>query len=185
MDKLQEVYFIAAEIIIQMEEWMKRRDKKRTRLTYKKADQPRLLRLRTWSMRHHLPITEILDLLVPVLKERILYKSKYGFEIPVKVLTGAAAGRILRYEIAKRYDGNEHILAWREMERERQLRAERIEELEGIPLKPRLHEAMPENETVSEYVDHYTQSVMQNRQRERQAAGERWRRRKKYRNSPW
>jgi len=184
MDKLGEVFFIAGEIIILMEDWMKRRDKKRTVLRFKKDDKVRLLKLRTWSLRYHVSITEILDMIVPPLLEQVRYKS-YGFGMPIRVLTGKSARRILSYQIDKRYPGQENLLVWKEAEREKQLRDEKLEELEGIPLKAKVHAALVDADSVEDYMDKYTDQIMQKREMERKAVSQKWRRRKRYRGNPW
>lgn len=186
MDKrLAEVYFIAGEIAIQMEDWMRKRDGYRTKLRFTKEDKVRLLRLRTWAMRHKIPIAEILDLVMPVLTERSKWKKKYGFDITIRVLTGQASKKVLNFQLNKRYPGGENLAIWNEQEREIQLFAEKAEVLEGIPVKPKLTPVIREDEDMEEYMVRYTKSVEAARESERRATSQKWRRRKNYRGNPW
>jgi hypothetical protein len=185
MTKLGEVYFIAGEITIEMEQWLERQTGKHSQLRFKKEDQVRLLKFRTWSMRYKISIAEILDITVPLLKEHLKHiVQRYGIGVPIKVLTGPGALSMLRSALERKYPGDEHLLAWREAERDRQLRAERIEKLDGLPLKPKLHAPMS-GETLEEYIDNYSQLAINKRREERRAASQRWRRRKSYRGNPW
>lgn len=182
---LSEVYFLAGEIAIQMEAWMKKRDGYRTKLRFKPEDKVRLLRLKTWSMRHHISIAEILDMVMPVLTERSKWKKKYGFDITVRVLTGAASKKVLNFQLNKRYPAGENRAIWQEQEREAQLYAEKIDALEGMEVKPNLTPVIRADETTEEYMERYTKSVERARAIERKAVSQKWRRRKNYRNNPW
>ena len=164
---------------------MRKRDGYRTRLRFTKEDRVRLLRLRTWSMRHHISIAEILDMVMPVLTERSKWKKKYGFDITIRVLTGNASKKVLNFQLTKIYPSGENIAIWKEQEREAQLLAEKVDAMEGIPVQPRLTPVMRPDEDTDDYMKRYTKSVEAARSDERKAVSQRWRQRKNYRNNPW
>lgn len=121
-----------------MSMWVRMRDGKDVPLHLSKADQLRLLKYRTWMFRYYLPVQEILDLTIPILRQQIrrkYVKRKYvrGLGVSVAALTGAGAERILQEQIRKTYPDSEHITIWRERERDRQLAVERAESLGGMP----------------------------------------------------
>jgi hypothetical protein len=117
---MKELLAQANQIQAELANWLKKKQgKKLVRVNYKILDAIQLLRLKVWAQRHYLELTEVFDILIPVLQSRV--KVKYaGLGISVKALTGPAAYRILCEEITKLYPANEHIMLWK-LKRQKQL----------------------------------------------------------------
>lgn len=124
-------------------------------------------------------------MIVAPMMERVRFKKKYGFDLTIKVLTGHAARKMLHFQISKAYPDDEHIHIWREHERQYQLQQEKIEAMEGIPLKPRLYALKRADETVDEFIERYSRDAAKDRDFFRKAAAQKWRRRMRYRGNPW
>jgi hypothetical protein len=80
------------------------------------AERYRLYALRVWELRYHLPLSEILTVLVTAWKNSALHKTKQWekkmpFGVPVTVLTGKKSEVILLDHIRKTYPLNEHVSA--------------------------------------------------------------------------
>lgn len=170
-----------------VEQWIKTRDEKSTvQLYFSQENKYRLLILRSWSLQYKLTITEILDMVMKPLRRHIaknpyFKNKKMLLGVSVKTLTSAAAERIIREKIERRYPGNEHIAIWRRQERKVQLEREEREENDG-ELERR---GLPKAGDLSEYAQLYRRSIRRQRLQLQKEEDADWRRRKAYRDNPW
>lgn len=147
----------------------------------------RLCRLQVWSWRHRVSIEEILSLVLPYLRKTVGtdQKQRYGLGVSVATLTGKTGEVILVEALAKKYPGNEHVDRWRQIEQERQLRAEQMEETDGLAVRaPKLVSIM-EADSVEDYLKRYTQRIRMARKQFRDTQADPERKRKAYRGNPW
>lgn len=179
----------ANEVAAIIEQWVRVRDKKSIRLSFKKEDQVRLLRLCTWEFRYKLPIGDILDFVMPVLRSRVrrvraVKKASWGLGVSVRSLVGPGAKRILEEQIEQLFPGGEHIRIWRDQERSRQLAVEQAEETDGVAVR---QAPMPftvlDSPTVEEFIAGYRARIA--RARGSMLSYSKTRARKPYRGNPW
>ena len=185
---LAAVWGMAAEISREVEKWLLDHDKIEVWLKLKPEDQARLLRLRVWSLRFGVPVSEIMDIVVPPLRAAMdlkRYRKRYGIGFPVSILCGRTAEKILTTIIGRRYPNGEQHAALREFLREQQLDAERLEELDGLTPKQNPVQSLLSAESLTDYVESYAREVMSVRARNRTEGSAKWRRRKRYRGNPW
>lgn len=79
-------------------------------------DQLRLLTLRTWSLKYHLPVEEILKVLIGYWSKRFERgnkKGKKGLGCKIGTLCGDVSESILKTYIQKQYPGGENVTAWK------------------------------------------------------------------------
>lgn len=190
MNSVAQLWAYSLQITSTITRWVEVHDKKHTILTYSKIDQLKLMTLRTWELRYRLPVYEILDLVVPVL--RVVVKGHLrrkkplaGLRVPVSTLTGVAAERILLDQIAKKFPDAQHIGIWRAEERERQLRRERLVESEGITIRQLGTVTLLSSQSVGGYIDAYKKQVHAKRVEEATELANKDRKRKSYRFNPW
>ena len=184
------VWRYAADIQEIIRQWLQLRDgRKDPVLRYKPADLVRLVRLRTWMMRHRLTIFEILDLLVLELRarfSRINRKTKMtgGLRISINTLTSHGAERVLKEMIAKTYPDNEHINIWRERERDRQMAAEMAEEMGNMVEAPEKKLKLVDFDSPVDFVKRYEKRLERQRRVE-MAASDPSRKKRAYRWNPF
>ena len=173
---------LTARVQSEIADWIERRDGVRARLHLKKADVLRLLRLRVWGMRYYTGIGEILDFVLPVLRKKVRGRTHGGLGVSVSTLTGVVAEQILKDRLSERYPDNAHIMAWREAERLRQLRAERDEETGGVTVRVKEMPTMLEVGDVAAYSRKYADMVQAARKGNMVPS---WRKKRNYRGNPW
>jgi hypothetical protein len=184
--KLVALWAIANEITQEIERWLRVRDSKDLRLRFSPADQARLLKLRLWSYRYQVPIFQILDFVMPVLRYMTkVQKKSFGLGINIRTLTSYGTERILSKEIEKAYPDDEHKVAWRDMLQRQQLDAEQQEETEGLTARGGRYHNVLDASTVEAYVADYRSRVVSRRITYRQSVAAEWRRRRNYRFNPW
>jgi hypothetical protein len=187
---VSEVWAEANKIINQISRWVESHDGSKPFINYKPIDQVRLLTLKTWELRYHLPILEILDLLVPPLRKHIAKrpgkKKKYnGLGVSIVTLCSHGAEEILQRAIEKKYPDSEHVSIWRSTTRDRQLKAEKIEALEGLSARVSRPSSILDYDLVSEFSADYCASVDKKRLEHTNALLDPKRKRKRYRFNPW
>jgi len=170
-----------------VQDWILHHDGVEVRLALKQLDRIRLLRLRTWELQTRLDLFEILDIIVPPIREHSKGQLKrteavYGLGTSVASITGSLALQILSTIIERTYPDNEHLAFWREAERDRQLAAELADACDG---QVRERKTMQDFDSIESYTTYYSQLVARERQRNALEESARWRRRKAYRNNPW
>ncbi len=182
---------MANSTIADLECWL-RRGGKSVRLNLPPKSQAQLLRLQVWSIRYYLSVTEILDLIMPVLLSQIHRpKRSHGLGVSVGLLISDKTEHILQVEINRRYRELEHIKIAKTQEQERQLRAEQIEELEGLPAREHYMGTIavdmdgPISRSIDKFVVGYTQHALAKRSSYQTQLHAKWRTRKAYRNNPW
>jgi hypothetical protein len=184
--EVTELWRRSNEIQSAIEQWIQDHDGKHVPVRYKRADQIKLLKFRTWQLRYKLSIPEILNLIVWVLRTKMLGRGKgYGLGVSVRTLVGQGSERILQEEIAKFYPANEHIAMWRDQERERQIEAERNEDLDGMASTNGKVPTLMECDTVDKYIARYKKKILHSRQVHEVEVTKTSRRRKAYRGNPW
>lgn len=167
-----------------IEHWVEMRDDKHLRLFLSRADKLRLLKLRTWCMRYKLSLSEVLDLIVPVLRKTGAYRpGPKSFGIRMSALTGDTSCRILEDRVLLLYPEGANVSVWRERERERQLQAERDEASDGVAVREQ-HATLLACDSIESFVGCYSRQVTARRVSERDSTA-RWRKRRKYRGNPW
>jgi hypothetical protein len=178
-----------------VQDWVNQKRKHKVQLRYGQADAARLLKLKVWELLYKVEVTEILDLIVPILRgqrnnlPKGLARKRIGLlGVSVPALTGQAAERILQTELRKRYPEGEQEGYWQEQQREEDiLREEALKEQEGdLPVysKDKGMSLLNYN-SVTEFVKQYDQRVEAERDRFNKAYHQKWRRRKRYRDNPW
>ena len=190
MTPRRQLLFAGHKVAVEIQAWLRANGQHKVvyNIThFKLADQLRLLRFRTWSLVYKVDIGEILDIVVPVLRS---YHSSYrptgrGLGMTLGTLTGKMAEDVLRKELERRYPQNENVEVWREEERDRQLYAERMEELDGAAPRETVRGTMQDAALDPGYVDRYAKVVLAARERLRKEQDARWRTRKSYRGNPW
>lgn len=141
----------------------------------------RLFKLKVWSEKYRLSLTELFSILVPVCMR--LKVMRHRQRLPVVLLTGSLAKKLLAKAIKSRYPHGENLLLWQEQERERQLLVERERDFEGVQLRddtPKLLEC----ESVEEFLTKYDRSIKKEKSALDKALTQTWRL-KRYRNNPW
>jgi hypothetical protein len=177
------------DMVFLLQKWLQRRQAKPVLVQYNFTDSVRLLKLRVWELHYKVEIPEILDLIVPVLlKTRAPAKQskKPGLGISVAALTGPGAEKILAEELRKRYPDGSHRNYWREQRREEDILRERQHQ-EGADTI--VHKSKGSSllyyRSVKEYQQQYDAQVEQEREEFNRAYGQKWRKRKRYRDNPW
>ena len=184
--EVTELWRRSNEIQSAIERWIQDNDQKHVPVRYKRADQIKLLKFRTWQLRYLLSVPEILNLVVPVLRGQMLGRGKgYGLGIGVRTLVGRGAERILQEEIVKFYPANEHIAMWRDNERERQIASERNEDLDGMESVSSKVPTLMDCDTVDQFISRYKKKILHSRQVHEVEVTKSSRRRKAYRSNPW
>ena len=180
------IFGVANEVAAEIDAWAQRADGKDRRLAYRQDRLLRLTRLRVWSIRYRVPIGEILDLVMPILRARIhRQNAKYGLGVSIPALTGNGAEEILRKELHKRYPDGEQYKIWKEQTQEHQLAVEEKDEADGLTLRSSGVKSVGEAASISHYLDSYRQRVLGRRKQLRKALDSKWRSRKAYRGNPW
>jgi len=173
-------------VLGEIEHWLELRDGISFTCRYKRVDQLKLLQLYGWELKYKLPIVEILDMIVPVLRALIRSKKKYrGLGLMVRSLVGDGAENILKKEIAKLYPHGEHIQIWKSRERDLHLEREVKDDLEGVEQKDAAFKGILGYESVQIYLARYKRRVDIARKRELKASLSNRRKRKAYRWNCW
>ena len=171
-------YRFAAEIYNALCDWVLTTYKAQMRLTT--SNQLRLLAFRTWSLRYKLPYAELFGLLIPKLREMFVLNPKSAMGVGAPFLVCRRSEAILEKAILEKYPQFEHLDAWREREKERQLAVEHAIALGGLQEKDNQLNVWDDN-----YVERYLASVRAKREERAKEENSKWRRVRKYRNSPW
>jgi hypothetical protein len=174
-----------------IEDWLEERQGIYTDLHCTQSDLLRLLRLEVWARRHRVSVQEVLEIVVPGVREAV--RSKYpkmkfktGLGVKISSLTGEYARNMLATQIERRYPEGEQYTLWRERERALQLRREEDDEMMGLQRREREVPTLLEFDSADEYVAAYTKNVLRKRTMMQDALGEAWRRRKNYPGgNPW
>ena len=169
-------------VTIELEHWLERNGRSSHYLRLKPLDGVRLLRLRVWATRHYLTVSQVLDMIMPVIRSRTGRVKSAGIGTTIGNLTGQAAYRILREEIAKRYPDEEHVELWREEEQNKHIAIEREAETGGLPVRHKSHSPL-DYESIAEYVAQYKKSIATSNTLRTSLSSEQ--RRKPYRWNPW
>jgi hypothetical protein len=166
--------------------WLEAREGKSIYGKFKRIDILRMVKLQVWSWRYRLEIEEILDLVVPYLRDTVTtkQKKKYGLGCSIASLTGDGSEKILVNAIAQEYPDGEHKYAWRQREQQRQLEAERLEESDGLVVKERAPRGILDFDSVEEFLQYSARRVERIRRKRSAEYGPK-RRSKKYRGNPW
>ena len=176
----------AMKIAVEIQNWIRSRDRIDVYLNFNRADQLKLLKLRTWEQVYKVSLFEIMDIIVePIRVHSNLRRRRYGLGTSVASLTGYHAERILATIIGRKYPAGENVGLWREAERDRQMRAEKIDELDGMEPREEKRQGILRMVLVDSFVENYVRSVIQRRDKMIAESGARWRRRKAYRDNPW
>ena len=184
--EVAELWRYSNEIQSAISRWIEDNDHKHVHLHYKRVDQIRLLRLRTWQLRYKLSITEILNLIVQPLRNQMTGRGhNYGLGIGVRSLVGHKAEQILQDELNREYPNHEHLALWADQERERQIEAERAEDLDGIVSKSNRTPTLLQFDTPEQFISVYKKRVQHSRQVHETEVTKASRKRKAYRFSPW
>lgn len=184
MSRLSQLWNAANELGAEVQSWLTSRAEKQVFLKFSRVDQIRLLKLRTWRFRYYLPVSEILDMIVPVLRSRIKNKKRVSaLGVPVLTLTGHGAERILQEEIKKRYPASEHIEAWKDRERDSQLEAEQNEG-DDLPAASGSSLGILQANSPEAFVEAYKRRITNYREEQRIQMLQEFRK-KPYRANPW
>lgn len=182
------VWSTAQEVVADIEHWLRVYENKTLFIRFKQADLLRLTRLKVWSYRYRISVSEILSLILPYLRKtlRTETKKRYGLGVTIAALTGSGAEKILIEAIRQKYPSDEHIAEWREAERTRQLEAEAREERGGLEQK---HISGPisllEADSAEKFLQSYSKRIITRRDRLRAAYSDPERKKLPYRSNPW
>ncbi|MDE2100618.1 MAG: hypothetical protein KGL39_25465 [Patescibacteria group bacterium] len=173
-DGIDAFYRYTWELQKTLQEWLLEHDGREVPLHLRDENRCRLIQLRTWSLRYHLPVKQILSMVMRPLRKGAKTRGRIDYAIGVSfnALLGTAAERIIKEKIERRYPRDEHIALWRQRERRAQLRREAADAGES---------PQPLPGTIEEYVE----QADGNRRLIQIAETEAWRKRKNYRNNPW
>ena len=170
----------------QIDRWIERHDSQRSYTVAAGLDQARLLRLRTWELRYHVRIPEILDLIVPSLRHQMSRPPRPGsLGVSVRALVGHAAEDMLKDAILRRYPAGEQQGIWRTREQDKQVALEYKEECDGLGQQRKPVAGPMAFETVAQFAQQYQVQLGRRLADHRKAASEVWRKRKHYRGNPW
>lgn len=184
--EVAELWKRANELVAELETWIASHDGRSLRLSVSEDDQVRLLKLRTWMFRYHLPVNEILDILIPLLRDRVKRKKiSHRLGVAIRTLTGHGAEEMLVVELNRKYPGGEHVHAWKEAERERQLEVEQLEMSDGMPEKQMKLFNILDYPSTNAYLDDYRARIEAKRKLVSSESVPVWRKRKNYRGNPW
>lgn len=186
MSELNHLWRRAREVTHALEKWIELRDDKIVHPTFKEIDQVRLLKLVTWSIRYRLPVVDILDLVIPVLRPLVpkkLQRSLLG--VPLRMLLGPGAEKILISQIKKQFPDGQHLTVWISDEQERHLALEEKDALDGMQMRSVKLVNILDAESVTAHMRAYNRMVRRERDRGDKARSQKWRGRKHYRGNPW
>lgn len=184
---LQELWRITGEIMGELELYLQQKTGEKIKLRYRPEKQARLLKLRVWSTRYRVPVGEVLEIILPVLRGRVPQNKlrRHGIGVGVYTFVGRKAEEILKDELRRKYPDSEHLTLWREQERERQLERERTEDLEGLKPHRKPVVSLLESESMEDFLTGYRDSIQQEKSQQDRVQTETWRKRKAYRGNPW
>jgi hypothetical protein len=177
-----------AQIGQEIEDWILEHDGKVARLEVqlKPESLAMLLRLRVWSVRYQIPVYEILDMMLPGLRELVDQTTKRNvLGVPVYVLTNDKAEGMVHDHVKRRYPQGENRIVWREHEQERQLDREQRELLDGLKPRQATAKGMLEYDTPEEFTEEYRRIMIERREKREAERSKEWRKRKPYRGNPW
>jgi hypothetical protein len=177
---------LANEIRDQLVRWLESREKKQIYGKFKRLDMLRMTKMQVWAWRYGLEIEEILDLVVPYLRDTVTtkQKKKYGLGCSIASLTGEGSEKILVNALKQEYPEGEYRYIWRQREQERQLERERLEESDGLTVREREPRGILDFDDIQEYLQYSARRVERARRRWDLEYGAK-RRSKKYRGNPW
>lgn len=175
------------DITIALEQFVWEEDERRIRVYLKKPDQLRLLTLYKWSLKYYLPISEIIKILIPVVRtvckrQRFLPRA---LGVRITSLTGRAGERIIQEEIERRYPANEHIQYWKEAQRRKQIEAEDSEGEEGVLVRSSPVRSPLQYKHPMMFVEAYRERLQKDIRESERIISSKRRRRKAYRWNPW
>lgn len=179
-----ELWRLTGETVREIERYIDRVDDRSIRLQYKPLDQIRLLKLVVWARRYQIPVTEVLDTVIPILRRQIKHRKKhYGLGVTIGTLVSQRTEEILAEVLVERYPNSENVTAWKHEEREKQLEREASEENHGAVETATggvLDYASPRV-----FVERYRAEVEASRDTYRAAINNEKRKAKCYRGNPW
>lgn len=176
----------AASIVTTLEEWLTAHDGSSGRLYLNKLDRMRLLKFESWSLRYHVPVVEILDIVIPIVRANLRGRRKgFGLGVRVTALTGQKAESTLRRGLRERYPNHEQYSIWVSDLQRQQLDAEDIDDLDGNVPRSKAVPNVLQFKSVEEYVKQYRKAMGKARERYSDKVSARWRLRKPYRGNPW
>lgn len=182
--EVAKAYALANEIIGLLEDYIRIEKGKSIHLHFKKDQQLKLLKLNLLSIRYKLSIPEILVILIPLIRDRMMHnRSTFGLGININVLCGQAAERMLFEELKKNDPGDERIELWKAKARDRQLEVEAAIDDDGV--HDRVYNTPLDAPSVASFINSYRQRVLSRRAADEAARADKSRRRKVYRNNPW
>lgn len=153
------------------------------------TDRKRLTVLLVWEQRYKVSLEWMVETLLlhyQGKRKKIITGRRYrNPALPVRTVTlvSPTSAEIIEKEIEQAYPNDEHLEIWRERKRYEFL-AKQVS-AEGLDGKGVLNHTFVDFSSSKEFVDYYTRMVDGYRLMEEKIAGERRRKGKPFRNSPW
>lgn len=152
-------------------------------------DRKRLTVLLVWEQRYKVPLEWIVETLLrhyQYKRKRIITGRRYrNPALPVRTVTlvSPTSAEIIEKEIAQAYPADEHLDIWRERKRY-EILAKQLS-TEGLSGRSVVGKTFIDFSSTEDFVKHYSKMVEEHRLIEDKIAGERRRKGKPYRGSPW
>lgn len=187
LNKMMVLAGTVSSLLIRIEGWLFNTDGIRVPLhKIKGVDQCRLLKFRTWSLRYYVEVEEILEMVLPVLRNQMRSRVGKGLGVPIKILTGRKAEEILRDQIKRRYPDGENKKVWASRERERQIQRELRDELSGMRERDVLRGKTRLEVGILEWTHEYQKQISARHKRWEKIRARNLRsKRRGYRRNPW
>ncbi len=183
---LSELWQETNKILLDIESWLQSYDKKRVPLRFKPIDQARLLKLRVWSVKYEVSVKEILTIIVPILRNLTPKQRRgYGVGVSMNMLTGRKAEDILHDVLRIKYPDGENRIMWREVERDRQIAREQLEDQELTPKAKSEYTSPLQAGSIELFAQAYKDKIESRRREYSVQYNQSWRKRKPYRGNPW
>lgn len=177
-------YGLANEVVGILQTWIQADKQKSIHISFTKEQQLKLLKLRLLSERYKLDIPEILDILVPLMRDRFMHnKRTFGLGININVLCGQAAERWLFEELKKHDSDDDHIVEFKARARDRQIEAELALDSDGVA--ERVQYSALDAPSIPLFIEAYSKRVLSKRTEDEKMRNDPSRRRKPYRGNPW
>lgn len=182
MTEVALLLYRADKLVNEITDWAEQFDGRRSFFRPKQMDRLRLLRLQVWATRYYVPLSEVLSILVPIMRKET--KAKSGIGVSITHLVGPKAYQILKDNLNRMYPDKSQVTAWREREQEVCLAREAAVE-DGEEPKRSTIVTQREGEDPALFVKRYIKSTDRAREAYRKYQREEWRRRKPYRYNPF
>jgi hypothetical protein len=153
-------------------------------LYVKDKDKPRLLTLKVWSQKYHIPIRYILRILVPYYRER-RWKTRAPKEgkrlgVTIPTLVGKHSELILKQQLLRDFPAGEHHQTWKWTQiRKLLVRREGVDEF-----APKVKSLM-DFQSVREFVSQYRKKSLRHRKEWDKECQTKENRRRPYRGNPF